>query len=253
MKTSVRNQSYAFSLIELLIVLGIIALLIGILLPSLAASREEARSVICMTHLDQIFKASYIYSTQNDDRLPRLGYLAVGGGIGGWWPTQIASVLNSEADIFACPSDTAPYQGFQVIRKPGGTLAIYTGSEPGAFPLDITYRGACDMLTDMGDTWIARRITDWDEPSVAVAMIEATVQQRFCFRFAEQLQEVGTEEWYAIDPYVHTWERHVGTSNLLFLDGGVGRHRPSEMPEIARKQEYWGNGTQQRSKYRRSE
>ena len=249
MKTTVRNQTNrrsAFSLVELLVVIGIIALLMGILLPSLAASREEARAMICTTHLDQIFKASYIYSTENDERLPRLGYLPSYGH--GWWPTQIAGVLNSEADIYLCPSDKAPYRGFQVVRQPGGSLVMAEGIEPGRFVLDVTYRGSCDLLADVEGTYIARRITDWDEPSSAVAMIEAIAQERFCFRFSDQLMKVGTEEWYATDPYVNAWERHTGTSNLLFLDGGVGRHRPPEMPAIAWQQEYWDSSPQKRSK-----
>ena len=244
-QANARHRSSGFTLVELLVVIGIVALLMGIILPSLAASREEARAMICTTHLDQIFKASYIYSTQNDERLPRLGYLS---HVGGWWPTQIASVLNSEAEIYACPSDATPYRGFQVFRKPGGALGIYTGSEAGAFPLDITYRGACDLLFDVGGIYVARRITDWDNPSSAVAMMEASARERFCFRFADHLMQVGTEAWYASDPYVHTWERHAGKSNLLFLDGGVGRHHPREMPAIALQQEYWDSTREKRSK-----
>ena len=46
------------------------------------------------------------------------------------------------------------------------------------------------------------------------------------------LWPVGTEEWYATNPYVHVWERHNGTSNLLFLDGRVTRMEPSEVSTI---------------------
>ena len=44
----------AFTLIELLVVISIIALLIAILLPALAASRESARSVACLSTVRQM-------------------------------------------------------------------------------------------------------------------------------------------------------------------------------------------------------
>ena len=53
--------------------MGIIAILIGILLPALAKPREEANVVLCSTRLDQIFKASFMYPTENEARLPYFG------------------------------------------------------------------------------------------------------------------------------------------------------------------------------------
>lgn len=56
----------AFTLVELLVVVAIIALLISILLPSLARAREQAKSSKCLANLHDIMSASIAFSTDDD-------------------------------------------------------------------------------------------------------------------------------------------------------------------------------------------
>jgi prepilin-type N-terminal cleavage/methylation domain-containing protein/prepilin-type processing-associated H-X9-DG protein len=55
----------AFTLIELMVVVAVIALLMGILLPSLSAAREVARSIKCSSNIRQLGQANELYARDN--------------------------------------------------------------------------------------------------------------------------------------------------------------------------------------------
>lgn len=66
------QRSHAFSLIEVLVVVAVIALLVATLLPSLRNAREQARRLVCRNNIRAIFTGIYAYTLEQRDRLPMI-------------------------------------------------------------------------------------------------------------------------------------------------------------------------------------
>ena len=81
----------AFTLVEILVVVGIIAVLVALILPVFAKARAAARQAACISQLRQIGLAMRIYVDDNGGLAPRLSAL---------YRTYV-----SDPAVFVCPSD----------------------------------------------------------------------------------------------------------------------------------------------------
>ncbi len=100
----------AFTLVELLVVIGIIAILIGVLLPTLAGAQGRARDIKCQSNLRQIVQGFFSYAAENKGQLP-FGYHYDPCDPIRWKP-----IGNTES-IVCWPAQVAKY----MVRSTGGT------------------------------------------------------------------------------------------------------------------------------------
>ena len=105
----------AFTLVELLVVISIIALLIALLLPALSAARRTARDVQCKSNLRQVGIAAVTYAQDNDGFVQSSWFsakseaqahpwfpLQTGGYVGGDENLDLFD-LDTMHDVFKCP------------------------------------------------------------------------------------------------------------------------------------------------------
>lgn len=202
-----RQGARAFSLVELLVVVSVIALLIAVLLPSLKGARDQAKRLACASNLRSLMTAVQTYAVANDDRLITAG-LAHGGSV----DEHAAWIHTLERDygnklVGRCPADrsihfTTPLSPTTQYRQASYASSYYT----------------VKRLDDGRGPW--NRMSLFRRPTSTILFAE--LAEKGDYAVADHFHP---EQWW-VDPSRLAREqlepeRHGGKANYAFVDTHV--------------------------------
>ncbi len=194
------SRRRAFTLVELLVVIGIIAVLAALVMPALAAARERARRTQCISRLHQIDLAFRMYTNDHDNVYP-WGDAPVSTDpfywfwMGRGWRGAIEPYIDTRMEVLYCPSDDTAPEKWESTSY-GYSLSFYHSPEQ------------IDSMTTVADTYSNPRRTIRQKAGTA--------------RFPSK--KVMVAEWLSnhedLEPDAGWWTGD-GARMCLFADGHV--------------------------------
>ncbi len=236
-----------FSLIEALVVVGILAALLSLIVPALTSARDQMKSLMCTSKLRAITYKFYLFSEDESPegrggsaRLARNefwldDFQASMYGIDSFWRDATMTKIDMQArdELMMCPSGSPTLT--KVRGEPFGVTAIQPVSHVSIAMNSRLYRAVKtdlqgnSILAKKEDTTITSRVMDRpyvpllfdiDAPKAAVEGVDPFYSA----------PPIGVDDPYASGKYWNPSGRHRGRTNVAFVGGHVltSRHPAKE-------------------------
>ena len=218
----------AFSLVELLIVIGLLGVLIALMIPALGKARESARRAMCASNLRQLHMASLAYATDNRGYFPPAHYDFVMKNLHRWHGTRATvsqpfdfagSPLKKYLQVVGirqCPSFEAPRDGFEQSAGGYGYNDRFIGSsiDEAVGPISIAKKEA-----NFGN--VPAKISMISHPGQTIMFADSAMANPNLIEYSFVEAPV-TGKGFPTSPSIHF--RHSGMANVIWVDGHVTSH-----------------------------
>jgi prepilin-type processing-associated H-X9-DG protein/prepilin-type N-terminal cleavage/methylation domain-containing protein len=241
---AMRHPSRAFTLVELLVVIGVIAVLIAMLLPALNRARDSANTLQCMSNLRQLGTGLVMYG--NDFRgaiLP--SRLAWNWGTPGTqnpeWPDHWHSMLidperkylPGQGELFSAGAGVYKSRPLNVLTCPNDTFGMELTDAAGRFVVMTNGKGLSYVSNrNYMKAGGSRKFVTVDRIAEALAITDGHSGDN-----EESMELVASQ----LDRLRFEGGRHAGRKrlNVLFLDGHVTAEPHSDVSNLSDPRKWW--------------
>lgn len=200
----------AFTMVELLVVIAVVAILSSILMPVFGRARAVARSTACVSNLRQIGQAFAMYAQDWEGSLPTVLPYAVVAPEGRAWMVALQPYV-TDARIWVCPENTLPVPSYAYNTFLGFPRLMGTAYGDGGLALDA--------ITAPANTFLA-----YDTPNnrADVNNLNGAMGSYMMYVLPGQLAE-RHPNWESAYRERALWQRprHNDGNNVVFADGHV--------------------------------